>query len=105
MPLFYRTLNIDGITHDMIEQPEHVVEAQAIVTPLSPTAGRSVGLKRYYCTACTPPKPFAGLGVLAIHFNKHHQELYTTKDSWRKYVGDAAGESHGAQGRRPYKRS
>lgn len=86
MTLFYRVKCADG-TFAMQEQPQPVVEPIPVIAPASPTVG-GVGMKRYSCTACTPPKPFASAGVMSMHFAKVHKDLWTSKNSWRQHVAE-----------------
>jgi len=85
MPRFIRVKDKEG-RYTMIEQPiDTDIAVVPVVQPPQPTAIPQVGLKRYACTACHPPKPFGSTGVLAIHFAKKHPELVQDKTSWRAY--------------------
>ena len=86
MPLFYRLKDASGRIQ-MVEQPELVLDPQPVVSPLTPTV-EGVGMKRYSCTACEPPKPFASAGVLSMHFGKAHKDLWEDKNSWRRHVAE-----------------
>lgn len=84
VPLFYRVRDPDGSTR-MVEQDLSALTPVPVIAPVSPTVA-GVGMKRYSCTACTPPKPFASAGVMSMHFMKVHKNLWTDKNSWRKWV-------------------
>jgi hypothetical protein len=92
MPLYYRLKDAAGRIQ-MVEQPEVRLTPQPVIAPLTPTVD-GVGMRRYSCTACDPPKPFASAGVMAMHFTNVHKDLWTTKNSWRQYVLEF-GDLHG----------
>jgi hypothetical protein len=88
MPRYMRVLAENG-KFQMIEQPiPDEIEDVTLTQPITPSVAVQAGFKRYSCTACSPPRPFGGLGVLSMHFAKAHKELIEDKDSWRKYVSE-----------------
>ena len=92
MNFYHRVRNADG-TYSMVEQLGSQTRPVPLIAPPI-TAGASGKLKRYFCTACTPPKPFASAGVASIHFAKKHAEKRVDGNSWRAFVrefGDLPG--------------
>ncbi|OHD26418.1 MAG: hypothetical protein A2Y38_18935 [Spirochaetes bacterium GWB1_59_5] len=87
MPLFMRRKIGEGkyVMEEVTEQP---VKDVPISVPLSATVSQVAGARPYHCTACTPPKGFAGAGVLSMHFKREHKNLYKDKDSWRQYCSE-----------------
>jgi len=58
-----------------------VLEEVAIHQPISITV---VSGKRYTCKLCG--RPYAHLGVFAMHYQKTHKDLPQNKDEWRKHI-------------------
>jgi hypothetical protein len=86
VPLIYRYRDPATGKVRMVDQNLDTPFIEAPVATPSVSAPLSAGFKRYYCTACTPNKAFAGLGVLSMHFAKQHADLKKDKNSWRAYV-------------------
>lgn len=62
------------------------VQAIQLAEPASASLqGDHLGI-RFLCTACEPPKLFAKVGALAMHFKKSHKDLYVDKNSFRQYM-------------------
>ena len=85
MPLFYRVKDPDTGRISMVAQDLLEPDTTPTVAPLTPSIA-TVGVKRYTCTACQPPRPFASPGIAAMHFKKAHSDQYVDKLSWRKWV-------------------
>lgn len=93
MPRFHYVKDKESGQSRMVQVQDVELGTVAVGQPNAPTLEAGVAQKRWFCTACSPPKAFAQPGILSMHFAKEHKDLWADKDTWRQFAEQEVTES------------